>query len=278
MKAVYDYFPEKIKKYIRDLDWDKVTEVRVRINKPLIINCTNGEIIKDKIIIDENIINWIFNMITNYSAYAYEESIKEGFLTLPEGHRVGFGGEVLVENDKIKNIRNISFLNIRISHFIKNCGVDLIKYILEGQDVSNTVIVSPPGLGKTTLLRDLVRLLSENLEGQSISVIDERNEISGSYRGVPSIDLGIRTDVISGCKKSDGIMMAVRSMGPNIIAVDEIGGKEDVDALQVALNSGVSILATMHGKSKEDILGKLGNCQLFDKYIIIKSKGEYICL
>lgn len=277
MKKLYSVFPKEIKSHILNLDFHKITEIRMRVNRPLIVNTIDGEIIFYETKITENQIYETFNCITDYSAYAYENSIKNGYITLSGGHRVGLGGEVFFEDGKIKNFRNIKYLNFRISHFIENCGVNLIKKLFNGQEFLNTVIISKPGMGKTTLLRDLIRLLSESMEGTSISVIDERNEISGSYNGTPYIDLGNRTDVIVGTEKSQGIMLAIRAMSPEIIAVDEIGSKKDIEVLEYAKNSGVKILATIHGNNKEDVIKKIGQTDFFDKYVIIKEKGVYEC-
>lgn len=277
MNKLYSIFPKEIKQHIFDLNFDEITEIRMRINKPLIVNTLQGEIILEQINVTEILLYEVFNSITDYSAYAFENSIKNGYITLEGGHRVGLGGEVLLEDGKIKNFKNIKFLNFRISHFIKDCGVDIIEELLNGQEFMNTVIISKPGFGKTTLLRDLIRLLSVRLLGTSISVIDERNEISGSYNGIPYIDLGYRTDVIVGTGKKEGIMLAIRALAPRIIAVDEIGDKGDVEILKYAKNSGVKILATIHGNSKEDVVKKVGQADIFDKYVIIEKKGEYIC-
>ncbi len=280
MKKVKEYLiPKVYNAILSETDFEKITEIRLRVNLPLIVNLQNQEIVFETCKINEEDIKNIFNHITEYSAYAYEYSIKKGFITLPGGHRVGFGGEIIYEKGNITNIKNIKFLNFRISHPITGCGINVFPKLLKENNIYNTLIISPPGLGKTTLLRDLVRLFSTNLSGTSICVIDERNEISGSYLGIPSIDLGIRTDVICNCEKKEGILMAVRSMAPRIIAVDEIGREEDLKALTFAMQSGVSIIATMHGASFENAEMKLGHAykELFDKKLLIKRRGEYIC-
>ncbi len=275
MNKLYSVFSNDLKQHILSVDFKRITEIRMRINRPLIINTIRGEMMFDDLIINENHLFETFNAITDYSAYAYENAIKNGYITLEGGHRVGLGGEVFYENGEIKSFKNIKFLNFRISHFIKDCGVDLLESILNQQELLNTVIISKPGMGKTTLLRDLIRLISNSIEGTSISVIDERNEISGSYNGTPYIDLGTRTDVIVGTEKSQGIILAIRAMAPEIIAVDEIGSEKDIEALNYAKNSGVKIIATIHGNSKKDVLKKIGQADFFDKYVIIKEKGVY---
>ena len=280
MKAINSYFIPKVNQAIGDhLDFEEITEIRFRVDKPLILHTRQGEKVYSDCIMRENEIREIFNRITEYSAYAYEYSIQRGYLTLEGGHRVGLGGEIVYEGKQIKGMKHIRYLNFRVSHFVHGCSKKMLHQIQRQNTIWNTLIISPPGFGKTTLLRDFIRQFSAILTGTSICVIDERNEISGSYQGVPSIDLGIRTDVICLCDKEEGIHMAIRSLAPKIIAVDEIGTKQDLDALAYAVKSGVAVLATIHGENVEDAKLKLGHAYelLFQKYIMIQKKGEYLC-
>lgn len=279
MREFYDYFNEKIKQKVIKNRVHNILEIRLRVDRPLIIITENEEIIIYETIVSGQDIKDTFNIATNYSAYAYEDNIKEGFLSLPGGHRIGFGGSMVKKDGEKCILKDINFINFRVCNYIEGCGKEVVIKQNLIKKFENTIIISPPGLGKTTLLRDLIKNISNNLKMVNICVIDERNEIAGCYRGVPSIDLGYRTDVISNCSKDEGILMAIRSMAPEIIAVDEIGQVNDIEALKYAHNSGVKIICTVHGDCLEDVRGKLGEnlyC-LFKNKIIIKDIGEYIC-
>lgn len=278
MRKLSEYFNEKIRQIIFQYQEDNIYEIRIRIHAPVILNTATGEKIIRECIINEQDIKDCFNRITEYSAYAYEENLIEGYITVPGGHRIGVGGYMTWKEDKSAVIKNIRFLNFRVRHSIEGCSESVLKK-LSDKGLGNILIIAPPGLGKTTLLRDLIKNISNKITGTSICVIDERNEIGGCYKGVPTIDLGIRTDVISNCSKAEGILMAIRAMAPQIIAVDEIGGGADMKALEYANISGVNIIATIHGKDVEDIKEKLGDKMLsvFTSKVIIKGIGEYIC-
>lgn len=216
--------------------------------------------------------------LAGYSLYAYEEELRQGFLTIQGGHRVGVAGKVVLEAGRIRGIRHISFLNVRLAHQVKGCANGVLPFVIENGEVCHTLIVSPPGAGKTTLLRDMVRQISDGnawCAGKTVGVVDERSEIGGAYQGLPQNDLGMRTDLLDCCPKAEGMMMLIRSMAPQVMAVDEIGDYEDIHAIETVLHCGCRLIATVHGSSLEDIrekplLQKLTEHQVFERYIILE--------
>ena len=271
---------------------EELQEIRLRVNQPFLAKVAGKEIfVLDKgktVYITAAQIKESFAYISQYSYYAFAEEISRGYLTVPGGHRVGIGGKVIWEEGRCKGMRNISFLNIRVSHQIKGCGLPLLPLIYEKGTVKSTLIVSPPGAGKTTLMRDLIRLISEGNSwgrGQNVSVVDERSELAACYQGIPQNDLGPRCDVLDGVEKAVGISMMVRAMNPQVVAVDEIGGRADVEAIAEAARCGCGILATAHGRTLEEIrekpwLGQLVKGKLFDRYLFLtaeKHPGRLVC-
>ncbi|HEY8347546.1 MAG TPA: stage III sporulation protein AA [Symbiobacteriaceae bacterium] len=192
-----------------------------------------------------------FQLMAQGSVYAWEEEVRSGFLTLPGGHRVGLAGRVVLEEGRIRTIKHVSSLNIRIAREVKGCAAPLLPRIIRGGRVLSTLIFSPPQAGKTTLLRDLVRQISTGvaalgLRGQKVGLVDERSEVAACSAGVPQRDVGPRTDVLDGCPKAEGMMLLIRALSPDVIAVDEIGRPADAVAVKEALHAGVSVIATAH--------------------------------
>lgn len=236
---------------------DKIQEIRVKVGKPIIVNSFESEKILDYIVTLEDIKQMLVK-ISNYSLYAYEEELKQGYITLKGGHRVGIAGECVISGGTVRTIKNISSLNIRISREVEGCSNETMRYITYNDKVYNTIIISPPKCGKTTMLRDISRNISSgmpllNLKGKKVSIIDERSEIAACFNGVPQMDIGIRTDVLDNCLKKEGMIMSIRSLSPEVLICDEIGSEGDIEALKMAFNSGVNIIVTIHGYGIEDI-------------------------
>lgn len=264
--------------------------------------------------ITAEVLEEILNRLLDYSYYAYEEELSRGYITIEGGHRVGICGRVTLENSQVHLIKDVSSLNIRRSREITgasekilgavlspakapaesvpNAGIsagcgdekspvtsDLFGVCSSSADygrmvVRNTLIISPPKCGKTTMLRDLARNLSN--AGFRIGICDERSEIAGCYDGKTSYDLGPRTDVLDGCPKADGILMLIRAMSPDVVMTDEIGKPEDAAAIRSALSAGVKIITTIHGSSFEDAaksaVGSLITDHVFETLIFLSAQ------
>ena len=265
---ILNILPVGLREYLALMDLQSLEEIRLRVMKNVILyfGKKQGEFVTDYFI-DDNQLKETLEYISKFSLYAYEEDIRQGFITIRGGHRVGVAGKIVKENGKIKTISNISSINIRISREVINCGKDAVDYIKNGHSIHNTLIVSPPGVGKTTLLRDLLRLVSDEI-GLKVSVVDERSEIASCYKGIPQNNVGLRSDIYDCCPKVEGIMLMIRAMSPQVVAVDEIGGGEDVDALMRAKRAGIRLIATMHGEGIEEIRPVH---RIFNRYIFLKN-------
>lgn len=273
--TIINVLPTAFRENLSYVNMDGVEEIRLRVERNAILyfGPDKGELVTDYIIRQKDL-QEALEYITSFSLYAYEEDIREGFITIKGGHRVGVAGKIVREAGKIKTISNISSINIRVSHQVYGCGDELMPYLIDEDKVMNTLIISPPGAGKTTLLRDVLRQLSDTYM-QKISIVDERSEIASCYKGVPQNNVGIRTDVYDCCPKTEGIMLMIRAMSPQVVAVDEVGGSRDMEAIQEATGCGCKIVATIHGDTVDDIATKsyMQEClreKLFKRFVFIK--------
>lgn len=273
---------------------DRLQEIRLRVNQPVTVLIDNQEwFLAKKGGLTEDVsyaaysgekeLEAVLTHICHYSIYAFADEIRQGFITIQGGHRVGLAGQVIMEDDgSIRNIKYIRYLNIRIAHEIRGVSDPFLAGLYDDEgELYNTLLISPPGCGKTTMLRDLVRNVSNGNaygKGRNVSVVDERSEIAGSYLGVAQNDVGIRTDVLDGCPKREGMMMLIRAMAPQVLAVDELGGDSDIQALQMASGCGCKLLATVHGSSLKEIKQKKYICnvildRLFERYLVLTRKN-----
>jgi stage III sporulation protein AA len=290
---IVPYLPANIGKGLMQLDrliLCEAEEIRLRANRPVMLHYGRKDgFIKEKgrinsslrdalIVSPEDLIECVYK-ICEHSWYAYQEDINKGFITIKGGHRAGIIGTPVTEDGKIINIKDISSINFRIAREIKGCAASIIKYLVKNKhDIYNTLIVSPPGLGKTTILRDAIRFLSNGFPpefyGLKVGVVDERGEIAASYKGIPSNDLGYRTDIINGIHKKTGMEILLRSMGPNIIALDELGNPDDAATLQQVVNAGIRLVATAHGYNFDSLKMRQGFKELLD----IKAFERFVIL
>ena len=274
-------------------DIERTEEIRIRADKPMMLygngrewypdaeGQKTGDILRAKKMsygeIQELVDYWCQD-----SRYAYQKELKNGYLTLKGGHRIGVCGEAVISRGEVlQTIKHISGLNIRIAHQCKTVGAQVLTHLYHNGQLENTLIISPPGAGKTTLLRDLVRRISDGnqvAEGRNVGLVDERGEIAACFQGIPQLDVGLRTDVLDGCPKAEGMIRLLRSMSPQVIAVDELGSEEEGRAVLKMAGCGCSILATAHGTNLEE-LGKkkllkgLLEEQIFGRIIVLERKG-----
>ncbi|MDR1617323.1 MAG: stage III sporulation protein AA [Syntrophomonadaceae bacterium] len=269
-KEIVPYLPPALQSKINALDeghYDALEEIRLRVNQPVALNMGKREVtLDDKGVLREDFKRgYIINKedmkrtvasVSENSYYAYEEDIKRGFITLPGGHRVGLAGQVVWRGNEVGMMKNISSLCFRIAREKKGCAESLLPHIETEEGIMSALLVSPPRCGKTTILRDLARLLAGGAgdkKAKNVVIVDERSELAGCYGGVPQLDVGGHTDVLDACPKAAGMMMALRSLAPQIIVTDEIGRDEDAAAVQECLNAGVKVISSFHAASFEEL-------------------------
>lgn len=273
------------------LDHDQVYEIRLRVHSPCMILYRGEEVFlgQSGVLTKEqgqaycvtgDDIQETMEHIAGYSLYAYEEELRQGYLTVQGGHRVGIAGKAVMDGEHIRGMKYISYINVRLSHQVKGCASFVMPYIRKENSIHHTLIISPPRCGKTTMLRDMIRQLSDGDSrhpGITVGVVDERSEIGGCYHGVAQNDLGIRTDILDCCPKAEGMMMLIRSMSPSVVAVDEVGDYRDIHAIEAVIHCGAKLMATVHGDSIEDLQQKplferLMDEHVFERYILLQSR------
>lgn len=245
----------------------RVEEVRIRAGRPVELTMAIGvqwllgEAGEPYVATREDCAH-IVEHITEHSRYRYTTQLQQGYITIPGGHRIGFVGRVALDEHKIKHIHEVASLNIRIAREQKGCATPLLPYLYDARagTIHHTLIIAPPQRGKTTLLRDLARQLSDGTGTESsaqrsckVGIVDERSELAACVAGVPTFDVGLRTDVLDNCPKATGMMMFIRAMSPDVIVVDEIGREEDGVAIHEAVHAGIRLVTSAHGHDLQDV-------------------------
>ncbi len=263
---------------IKNFSFNDITEIRMRINERIIIVIKNKKYyLKDKnnefVIISKYILDNFIKKISENSLYAFNEKIINGFITLEKGIRVGLCGTVVMEKNQVVTIKDFQSVNIRIPHTIRNCSVPAYNFIVD-QDIRNTLIVSAPGCGKTTFVRDFIHQLFKNNISKNILIADERNEICSASHGAISQYLGGFCDVYTNCSKGFAFKNGIRSMSPDVIVTDEIDLDKDLECLIDAMNCGVNVVATIHAKNISQLKHKRGfdeiiNNKIFSRFVVL---------
>ena len=263
---IFPFLPEKWGQVIRTEDALRegcISEIRLRVGEPIRLRYGMREVaLSYDVIITAQELERVVSSCCHHSRYAMESELRNGYITIRGGHRVGMAGQAVVVQGEVKLLKHIHSLVIRIAREVIGCADCVLPYVWRNGRVHSTLIVAPPYCGKTTVLRDLVRQLSDGDKickrcGVIVGLADERSEIAGAYQGVPRLRVGARTDVIDGAPKASAMMMLIRAMSPAVIATDELGRREDIVAVEEAVHAGIAVIATLHGRDIGDVLVRM---------------------
>lgn len=269
---IYPLLIEPVQKAVKNADFTYLQEIRIRTGRPVMLLYGNIARVPDEHFLPtpENIAQQI-QIFCKSSRYAYQEEMKQGFLTLSGGHRVGLGGRAVMKHEEVIAMSDFSSVNIRVSREYPDCSLPLIGKITEGNRIYNTVLISPPGVGKTTFLRDIGRILSRKFR---VSIVDERSEIAAVKNGTPQFDVGLQTDVLDAFPKNIGMRNALRSLSPDVLITDEIGDEKDKKAILEVLKGGCKIITSMHGYSIEEAQEKKSALMALFEYAVLLKKAD----
>lgn len=289
------FFPAQIRESLLTLPQDKqktVREICLRAERPLIISafcadyflsrtgCFSTLLPADPYLVSRAELSETVKRITEYSLHSFQRELNEGFVTVRGGHRAGLAGSAAQSGGGIVSVTDIGSLTLRVARQVIGAGEELCR-MLFSTGVSSTLLAGAPASGKTTLLRDMTRCLSDGLSGKGIkiSLIDERGELAAVSRGVAQNNVGVRTDVFDGYPKGEGMAIAVRSMTPRLLVVDEIATERDAASIRQGLNAGAAVIATVHAASMEELHRKKHICSLlaegaFRNIVLLKGAEE----
>lgn len=276
-RGVVNILPQALRHCMCNVNLEEAIEIRMITGKPFVIRYPDGDYYlsaKSKLLqkpinavkVNKKLLDETVEKITKSSIYAVREEIRNGYVTIEGGHRVGIAGTAVTENGTVEFIKNISAVNIRIANEVIGAADEVINCINDGY-IKNTLIISPPCTGKTTMLRDIARQLSNG--GYTVAIADERCEIAAMYEGKSSFDLGNLTTVLDNCPKDKAMTMLLRSMSPDVIITDEIGTEGDIEAIKAIINSGVGIIASVHGKNVQQIMRRKALSELADMFDVM---------
>ena len=250
----------------------------MRVNEKLIVVIKNKKFyLKDNnneyFTVSRTILDNFIRRISENSIYAFNDNIINGYITLPSGIRVGLCGTVVMQDNKVVTIKDFQSVNIRIPHTIRNCSIPAYEYIVDGE-IKNTLILSSPGAGKTTFLKDLIYQLNIKNQSKNILIADERNEICSVVNGETNQYLGGFCDIYTNCSKKFAFNNGIRSMSPDVIVTDEIDLEKDLDYIIEAMNCGVNVVATIHAKNIKQLKQKKGfdevlNNKIFSRFVVL---------
>lgn len=286
METIFAYLPKNLQEPLHDKRFlqmfEDIEEIRIRVDRPIEITANRTTHYVPYIVTMQDA-EQLLEKLGNHSFYTLDEELKRGYITIRGGHRVGLAGRVILENGRVKGIRDVSSFNIRIAR--EKIGVaDPFIPLLYDTRWHHTMIIGPPQSGKTTFLRDLARIISSgdkrrNIPPYKVGIVDERSEIAGCVKGVPQLTFGTRIDVLDACPKAEGMMMLIRSMSPDVLVVDEIGRKEDTEAILEAVHAGIRLIMTTHGETTEELkqrptLRPIFEQNIFTRFIELSRKNS----